>query len=113
MAAVRPPIFFCKQLFSTAGLDLFCKIFGRLATVFIEQPYDVRSFFKLKRKAFGYCKGSDLTDKGQKPAIAEVIRTIATVQAKIVENPPKMSSLFSLLQTRHTWSPGHTVLWQK
>jgi hypothetical protein len=33
MAAVRPPIFLCKQFFSTAAFELFCRIFGRLATV--------------------------------------------------------------------------------
>jgi hypothetical protein len=32
-AAVRPPIFLGKQFFSTAGFELFCRIFGRLATV--------------------------------------------------------------------------------
>jgi hypothetical protein len=33
MAAVRQPIFLCKQFFSTASFELLCRIFGRLATV--------------------------------------------------------------------------------
>jgi hypothetical protein len=33
MAAVRSQIFLCKQFFSTAGFELFCRIFGRLATL--------------------------------------------------------------------------------
>jgi hypothetical protein len=33
MAGISPPIFLGKQFFSTAGFELFCRIFGRLATV--------------------------------------------------------------------------------
>jgi hypothetical protein len=36
-AAVRPPNFSSQSFFSTAGFELFCRIFGRLATVMVAE----------------------------------------------------------------------------
>jgi hypothetical protein len=37
LAAVRPPFFPANQFLFSAGFELFCRIFGRLATVFKEK----------------------------------------------------------------------------
>jgi hypothetical protein len=58
MAAIRPPIFPANLFLFSAGFELFCRIFSRLATVKKKQLTPINPAYSMKYTTDDFCCSS-------------------------------------------------------